>query len=171
MITPADINQKQFSTTRIKEGYDQEEVDGFLDLVEVALTKALSERNEWERTAEELRKRLDNLSRNEDTTPTQVLPLTPVGGAEKILVAAQRTADLVEAEANAEAGRIRAAARAEADNVRNTAESERQRILNQLESERVELEEKIEGLKAKRSNYKTWLRAALAKIEEEESDA
>lgn len=166
MITPADINAKQFATTRLKEGYDQEEVDTFLDGVEVAFAQALSDRDVALRKVDELKRQLDATPE----APTQVLPLTPVGGAEKILVAAQRTADMVEAEANAEAGRIRASARAEADNVRQTAEIERQRILNQLESERVELEERIEALRAKRSNYKSWLRAALAKIEEEETD-
>jgi DivIVA domain-containing protein len=34
MILPADINRKQFGSTRLKEGYDQNEVDEFLDRVE-----------------------------------------------------------------------------------------------------------------------------------------
>ena len=34
MLTPADINSKQFATTRLKEGYDQVDVDDFLDRVQ-----------------------------------------------------------------------------------------------------------------------------------------
>lgn len=33
MLTPADIDSKQFATTRLREGYDQDEVDTFLDQV------------------------------------------------------------------------------------------------------------------------------------------
>lgn len=166
MIRPADIASKQFATTRIKEGYVQDEVDDFLDRVEVDYASALGERDTWQQEAERLKRVADNVA---TTAPTAVLPMTPVGSAEKILVAAQKTADLVEADANAEAGQIRAAARAEADNVRANAEVDRQRILNQLEGERASLEEAIEILKSKRSGYKSWLRSTLAKIEEEEA--
>ena len=30
-LTPADVRNKQFSTTRLRPGYDEEEVDAFLD--------------------------------------------------------------------------------------------------------------------------------------------
>ena len=33
-LTPADVRNKQFSTTRLRPGYDEEEVDAFLDEVE-----------------------------------------------------------------------------------------------------------------------------------------
>jgi len=32
-LTPADVRNKQFSTTRLRPGYDEEEVDAFLDEV------------------------------------------------------------------------------------------------------------------------------------------
>ncbi len=166
MITPAIINAQQFTSTRLKGGYDPTEVDVFLDKVEVALASALAERDSALKEVERLKRLLEQAT---SEAPTTVMNLTPAGSAEKILVAAQRTAEQVEAEANAEAGQIRAAARAEADNVRMNAESERQRILNQLETERGELAEKIEVLKSKRAGYKSWLKAALTKIEEEEA--
>lgn len=165
MIVPADIARKEFNTTRLKEGYDQLEVDDFLDRVSESYSSVVAERDQLIREATSLRKRLEVAS---SEAPTSVLPLTPAGGAERILVAAQRTADMVEAEANSEAGKIRAAARAEADNVRSTAEAERQKILNQLETERVDLEEKIQALRNKRATYKGWLKATLSSIEEEE---
>lgn len=164
MITPADINRKQFTATRLREGYDQAEVDDFLDQLEAEHKQILEERAHWKREAERLKRIIDSQSES----ATAVLPLTPAGAAEKILVAAQRTADMVEAEANSEAGKIRATARAEADGLKRTAEAERQSILNQLETERVELEEKIQALKNKRATYKGWLKTTLSAIEEEE---
>lgn len=166
MVTPADIASKTFTTTRLKEGYDQKEVDDFLDAVELDFAKSLGERDRWAKEAARLKGLLDS---KPTEAPTTVLPVTPAGSAEKILVAAQRTADQVEAEANAEAGQIRAAARAEADNIRRSAEEERQRILNQLEVERAGLAEQIELLKTKRDGYKSWLKGTLARIEEEEA--
>jgi DivIVA domain-containing protein len=180
MILPADINRKQFGSTRLKEGYDQNEVDEFLDRVEEDYASVIAERDRLLREVALLRRKLDQMTHKASEADTQVMPATPVGSAEKILVAAQRTAEQVEQEANAEAGQIRAAARAEADNIRTTArseatelrdnaEAERQRILNQLKTEQTQLEENIEILKSKRAGYKSWLRAALARIEEEEA--
>ena len=36
-LTPEDVQNKRFSTVRFKEGYDEEEVDAFLDEVEAEL--------------------------------------------------------------------------------------------------------------------------------------
>ncbi|GHG09649.1 DivIVA domain-containing protein [Streptomyces hydrogenans] len=172
MLTPADIDKKQFGTTRLREGYDQDEVDDFLDRVLADYQSALARIAELEAGVVRLRADLATAQRAADSVTTAVIPVPPAAGAERILVAAQRTADQVEAEANVEAGKIRAAARADADSVRQAAEADRQTILNRLETERAELAEKIEMLRARRANYKSWLRAALSKIEEEEgSDA
>lgn len=40
-MNPADIANKQFTTVRLREGYDQKEVDDFLDEVEAAFTALL----------------------------------------------------------------------------------------------------------------------------------
>lgn len=42
-LTPEDVRNKQFSTVRFKEGYELEEVDSFLDEIEVALTAVTRE--------------------------------------------------------------------------------------------------------------------------------
>lgn len=169
MISPADIDNKQFGTTRIKEGYDQIEVDSFLDLVAADYRAALAKVSELEASVVRLRSDLAVASRASEAVTTVLPPVPAAAGAERILAAAQRTADQVEAEANMEAGKIRAVARAEADSIKNTAEAERQAILNRLEAERSDLAEKIEMLKARRANYKSWLRAALSNIEQEEA--
>src|SRR5437763_11083474 len=42
-LTPEDVQSKRFSTVRFKEGYDEEEVDAFLDEVEAELRRLLGE--------------------------------------------------------------------------------------------------------------------------------
>ncbi|MFD7920385.1 DivIVA domain-containing protein [Streptomyces sp. NPDC059740] len=42
-LTPEDVRNKQFTTVRLREGYDEDEVDAFLDEVEAELTKLLRE--------------------------------------------------------------------------------------------------------------------------------
>ncbi|HEY3687700.1 MAG TPA: DivIVA domain-containing protein [Streptosporangiaceae bacterium] len=45
-LTPADVRNKQFSTTRLRPGYDEEEVDAFLDEVEAELDRLIQENEE-----------------------------------------------------------------------------------------------------------------------------
>src|SRR5438552_1126655 len=50
-LTPEDVQKKQFTTVRFKEGYDEEEVDAFLDEVEAELRRLLAENQQLNRTA------------------------------------------------------------------------------------------------------------------------
>src|SRR5438874_146567 len=45
-LTPEDVQNKRFSTVRFKEGYDEEEVDAFLDEVEAELRRLLGENSD-----------------------------------------------------------------------------------------------------------------------------
>src|SRR5260221_8123894 len=45
-LTPADVRNKQFRTTRLRPGYDEEEVDAFLDEVEAELDRLIQETEE-----------------------------------------------------------------------------------------------------------------------------
>jgi len=55
-LTPADVRNKQFSTTRLRPGYDEEEVDAFLDEVESELDRLIQENEELRaKLAESLR--------------------------------------------------------------------------------------------------------------------
>lgn len=110
MLTPADIEKIEFSATRVKAGYDQDEVDNFLDRVagDFALTvKQLDdEKSNHQRTKNErasLQRQLDGYG----DTPTAILPTvtgTPgLGDVTKLLAAAQQTADMLTTNAEAEA--------------------------------------------------------------------
>ena len=52
-LTPADVRNKQFSTTRLRPGYDEEEVDAFLDEVEAELDRLIQENEELRATLTE----------------------------------------------------------------------------------------------------------------------
>ena len=42
-LTPQDIRDQQFTTVRMRTGYDMDEVDGFLDTVETEITRLLTD--------------------------------------------------------------------------------------------------------------------------------
>ena len=63
-LTPASIRGKLFSTTRLRPGYDAQEVDRFLDQAEVELTLLIRERDEA--LAETARRHEDAILRRED---------------------------------------------------------------------------------------------------------
>jgi DivIVA domain-containing protein len=55
-LTPQAVHDKQFSTTRLRPGYDQEETDAFLDLVESEISLLIRERENARAAVEELRR-------------------------------------------------------------------------------------------------------------------
>jgi DivIVA domain-containing protein len=154
-LTPADVRNKQFSTTRLRPGYDEEEVDAFLDEVEAELDRLIQEN-------EELRAKLAELLRGgKSVVPALSSPLSdpkqdmmvqepsvvperrqpePVmmGGmphiednmdtAARVLSLAQQTADQAIADARREADETLGRARREADEVLTKARRQAEQI-------------------------------------------
>jgi len=154
-LTPADVRNKQFSTTRLRPGYDEEEVDAFLDEVEAELDRLIQEN-------EELRAKLAELLRGgksavpalssplSDPKPDMMAPETRVeperrqpepvmmGGmphiednmdtAARVLSLAQQTADQAIADARREADETLGRARREADEVLTKARRQAEQI-------------------------------------------
>jgi len=154
-LTPADVRNKQFSTTRLRPGYDEEEVDAFLDEVEAELDRLIQEN-------EELRAKLAELLRGgksavpalssplSDPKPDMMAPETRVeperrqpepvmmGGmphiednmdtAARVLSLAQQTADQAIADARREAGETLGRARRAADEILGKARSQAEQI-------------------------------------------
>jgi len=151
-LTPADVRNKQFSTTRLRPGYDEEEVDAFLDEVEAELDRLIQEN-------EELRSKLAEVLRG-GTKPAMALssPLSdpksdmmqePVeqpmrrpqpmhdrpyqvednmDTAARVLSLAQQTADQAIADARREADETLGRARREADEVLTKARRQAEQI-------------------------------------------
>ena len=155
-LTPADVRNKQFSTTRLRPGYDEEEVDAFLDEVEAELDRLLQEN-------EELRAKLAEVLRGgksaavpalssplSDPKPDVMAPeprMEPerrqpepvmMGGmpriednmdtAARVLSLAQQTADQAIADARREADETLGRARREADEVLTKARRQAEQI-------------------------------------------
>src|SRR5579862_3234694 len=153
-LTPADVRNKQFSTTRLRPGYDEEEVDAFLDEVEAELDRLIQEN-------EELRAKLAEVMRGgKSAVPALSSPLSdpkqdmmvpepvmpdrrqpePVmmGGmphiednmdtAARVLSLAQQTADQAIADARREADETLGRARREADEVLTKARRQAEQI-------------------------------------------
>ncbi|HET8969412.1 MAG TPA: DivIVA domain-containing protein [Candidatus Nanopelagicales bacterium] len=75
-LTPEDVANKQFTSTRLKPGYDETEVDEFLDEVEAELTRLYRENDE-------LRSKLAAAGRGEaPSAPPQAAP-APSGPSEQ----------------------------------------------------------------------------------------
>ncbi len=152
-LTPADVRNKQFSTTRLRPGYDEEEVDAFLDEVEAELDRLIQEN-------EELRAKLAEVLRGggkpsipalssplSDPKQDMMLPepvqdrrpepmmmdrMHPVEDnmdtAARVLSLAQQTADQAIADARREADETLGRARREADEVLTKARRQAEQI-------------------------------------------
>jgi DivIVA domain-containing protein len=155
-LTPADVRNKQFSTTRLRPGYDEEEVDAFLDEVEAELDRLIQEN-------EELRAKLAEVLRGggkpgmsslgsplSDPKPDMMAPEPPLerrqpepmmmtgmqhhpvednmDTAARVLSLAQQTADQAIADARREADETLGRARREADEVLTKARRQAEQI-------------------------------------------
>ena len=160
-LTPEDVQDKQFATVRLKEGYDMEEVDDFLDEVQAELERLRRENDE-------LRDKLAAVTRggglapvaeaparqSESPTPPPSSAAAPPAGAQsqpsdaaaKVLALAQRTADELVAEAKAEADRLLTDARQRADKI----DAELKAKVNKIETEARQKAEAVEREAAQR---------------------
>jgi DivIVA domain-containing protein len=151
-LTPADVRNKQFSTTRLRPGYDEEEVDAFLDEVEAELDRLIQEN-------EELRAKLAELLRGgkmtvplgpshsepkdmmqgeplrmEPDRRPEPMPMSPMKSednmdtAARMLALAQQTADQAIAVARREADETLTRARREADDLLTKARRQSEQI-------------------------------------------
>jgi DivIVA domain-containing protein len=154
-LTPADVRNKQFSTTRLRPGYDEEEVDAFLDEVEAELDRLIQEN-------EELRVKLAEVLRGgkmggqlppahpdgPDLMPSDSLRMEPdrdrrpepmplgvmkpaednMDTAARVLALAQQTADQAIAVARREADETLNRARREADDLLTKARRQSEQV-------------------------------------------
>ena len=150
-LTPADVHNVAFSKPPIgKRGYNEDEVDAFLDLVENELTRLIEENSDLRQRVSELDAELAG-ARAGGVQPTQAIPAyqpepepEPVAApvaqpvyeapspsvteeqaikAAKVLSLAQDTADRLTGTARAEADKLVADARANADQILSEARS------------------------------------------------
>jgi DivIVA domain-containing protein len=156
-LSPEDILAKRFQVTKFREGYDQDEVDDYLDEVVVQLRKILAE-NEELRTRSELPQEGGITL---DPFPTAVDPQPTGEGADasrSIIELAQKLhADHVQ-EGRVKREQIIREAKKQAARILRDSEAQARESLNQLELDRRTVEESIEDLKRFEAEYRAKLR-------------
>lgn len=143
MLTPADIQNKQFATTRLKEGYDQIEVDAFLDRVQEELAILITSLNRLEEDNRTLRRK-EEFRANESTTVMPPVAPTPSAIIEKMLAAAETAAREHEAEAEAKGDEIVREAGAEGARIVEEATEAAERIKSEGYAEKYRKFEELE---------------------------
>ncbi|HWG92764.1 MAG TPA: DivIVA domain-containing protein [Mycobacteriales bacterium] len=138
-LTPTDVQNKQFTVTRVKAGYAIEEVDSFLDEVESELARLLRENNDLRNRAVSAPAAPAPAPEPEPVRAAAPVappaPAAPMGASEgqeaalRTLLLAQRTADEAVAEARAEAAQLVASAQAEAESLLTAARTEAEQTL------------------------------------------
>ena len=164
-LTPADVRNKQFSTTRLRPGYDEEEVDAFLDEVEVELDRLIQENEELRaKLAESLRGGKVPMSALSsplaESAPEMMAPEPPrppepermpeppqmmppvdnMDTAARVLALAQQTADQAIADARREADETLGRARREADDILGKARRQAEQITSDARARAESLE-------------------------------
>jgi DivIVA domain-containing protein len=167
-LTPADVRNRQFSTTRLRPGYDEGEVDAFLDEVEAELIRLVQEN-------EELRAKLaESLRGSRPAVPAMSAPPMPgpepdmlmpqllgapvaapeqdrrpeypardmpdMNSITRVLSLAQQTADQAVADARREADDTLGRARREAGDILNKARHQAEQITSDAQARSESLE-------------------------------
>jgi DivIVA domain-containing protein len=165
-LTPADVRNKQFSTTRLRPGYDEEEVDAFLDEVEAELDRLIQENEELRaKLAEVLRGgKVPALNAPHAEAPADLMAAEPprhepepvrppepvmmptrpaednMDTAARVLALAQQTADQAIADARREADETLGRARREADDILTKARRQSEQITSDARARAESLE-------------------------------
>lgn len=183
-LTPQEVASKVFGPTRLRRGYDENEVDAFLDQVEAELTRLTTENERLRTELEQAHSgQLDGESRAaapapppepaavpEPVAPTAVAAAVAAPAPDdaaveqrvaRMLVLAQQTADAAVREAQNDAERARGSARAEADRILGEARGRAATEMGTLERSKNTLEKEVEHLQAFEREYRQRLRAYL----------
>lgn len=186
-LTADDVVQKRFNPTKFREGYDQDEVDDFLDEVVAELRRLNEDNEELRRQLAQHEGRVPEPSQGGSGEPAAATVQAPVEGD----APAAATAPAAPAEATAPAttgstgdvsGMLALAQRLHDEHVRNgeqerdrlisqaqenastmvrEAEEKQQQTLGSLEQERALLERKIDELRGFERDYRSRLKSYL----------
>lgn len=180
LLTADDVLNKKFQATKFREGYEQDEVDEFLDEVVEAMRQLEAENIDLKARLEAANRRVAEFGEGGPSTVVPVVeehrvaPVAPAltvdspeqepSAASGMLELAQRLHDEHVANGKAEGDRIIAEARTTGEQIVREAEDQRNRTLAQLEKERSGLEHKIDELRRFESDYRTRLKSYLQNL-------
>lgn len=149
-LSPGDVHNVAFSKSPIgKRGYNEEEVDAFLDLVEAELARLINENNDLHNRVDQLNKRLQAIPADTGGNIRPLVPprslATPVPNRSspvddqhaqtaKVLGMAQEIADRLTSDAKAEADRTLSQARTAAVQLLSEAQSKVDGMISEARS-------------------------------------
>ena len=183
LLTTEDVLNKKFQYVKFREGYDQDEVDEFLDEVVSTIYSLQMENQDLKEKLEAAERRIAELS-NSDYTPAETpapaaAPVveTPAPAAApafsgpqdaesatSMLALAQRVHDEYVRDGEEQSAKIIAEANAERESIIADAQKQKDSLLSQLDQERELLENKIKGLRTFEAEYRTNLRSHLESL-------
>ena len=178
LLTTEDVLNKKFQYVKFREGYDQDEVDEFLDEVVSTIYSLQMENQDLKEKLEAAERRVAELSNSDYThaetpapvaapaveTPAPAAALTGPQDAESatsMLALAQRVHDEYVRDGEEQSAKIIAEANAEREKIIADAQTQKDSLLSQLDQERELLENKINGLRTFEAEYRTNLRNHL----------
>jgi DivIVA domain-containing protein len=184
VMTPADVHAQQFTTVRMRTGYDMDEVDAFLDAVEAEITRLLAENDDLRAQLTQAQSRVLAAEQKAAKTPAPPAP-APRQGSNVVEVktpppapvatpAAQPAAPPVEATPASEqalrmlelaqrtADETVSSARTEAHSIVSKAKEEARLVTADLDSQRIALEKQVGELRTFERNYRVKLRDHIA---------
>jgi DivIVA domain-containing protein len=176
-LSPDDVQNKRFTVVRFgKSGYDEEEVDAFLDEVEAEMRRLLAEGG-VPRDAAAVAPPIPAVpaplaapvvDAAPPPPPPPAAPAAPVAPvaepnetALRTLALAQRTADELTSEAKTEADRLVGAAKLRATALEEEAKTTHAATMSDLQLRRGKIESEIASLRTYEREYRTRLRAYL----------
>jgi cell division initiation protein len=158
-ITPLDIHHKEFRTARFG-GYNEEDVDSFLDQVADELEKVIQENSELKQQLEIMRKRLSEFEEMQTSL-------------QSALLAATKSAEAVREQARQEAEALVAKAQEEADSLIRSAQEQARQMILRAQNERQKMERSLARLREVKNRYLASIREIarehLAQVEQLES--
>ncbi|WP_243062894.1 DivIVA domain-containing protein [Humibacter sp. RRB41] len=180
-LTPEDVVNKRFQPTKFREGYDQDEVDDFLDEVVVELRRLNQENEELKQRLVASDSRVAELQRHSASEQTQaiaapapapvavVAPIAPqpVAGSDdtestnNLLQLARRLHEEHVREGVEKRDALIAEGHATAARVVAEAEAKQRTQLTALETERTTIERQIEELRSFERDYRAKLKSYI----------
>lgn len=170
-LTPEDVVNKQFQQTKFREGYDQDEVDDFLDEVVVELRRLLQENQELQAKLEAAGSGSADRPAEAAAAPAPAVVAAPAAQAapaqddsessSSLLQLARRLHDEHVREGAEKRDALIAEGHATAARVVAEAEAKQRAQMNILNEERATLEKKIDGLREFEREYRQKLRGYI----------
>ena len=180
-LTPEDVVNKRFQPTKFREGYDQDEVDDFLDEIVVELRRVHQENEDLRRRLLAADGRIAELQRSGADLPAQLasapsvapVAVTPFPEAvsdpstldssntNNLLQLARKLHDEHVSEGMVKRDELIAEGHATAARIVREAEAQQRSELNRLEQEKAVVEHRIQELKSFEREYRTKLKSYI----------